>query len=206
MKTRIINLLIGLVLATAICLIPSPPPAPKETVTLYGPNYRLIKRPEARGAERWIFQRFEGTNALVMLETIIEKGKVVAALRLTQLAFSGGCVPQPRSSEFFDCFGVGGMAPILRMTLGSDMMLINDVPVTNRAAAIGFMNRMHAADPNQMCVATFALPMGSDDMQGWFGLLATNFPLGLRLWTEPSGRPHPVIRIEPIQNSAASPR
>jgi hypothetical protein len=118
-----------------------------------------------------------------MLEAMVEKGEVVAAMRLTQFASSGGCVPKPRRTEYFDAFSVDGMVPILRFTLGSDMMLINDVTVTNRADAIAFMNRIHAADAGQACVATFVLPMRSADLQDWFSLLATNFPIGLHLWT-----------------------
>ena len=104
---------------------------PAETISALGGDYRVVKRGEAMGAERWIFQRGDGTNYQVVGEAIVENNRLSAVM---QPPTSFGCVPRVHS-RYFRVRHTGGGVPLARVAVQGDRFFANDVPCSREAAA-----------------------------------------------------------------------
>lgn len=104
---------------------------PVETISALGGDFHVVKRSEARDAERWIFQRGDGTNNQVVGEAIVENNRLIAIM---QPPTSHGCVPRVHS-RYFRVRNIGGGVPLARVAVQGDRFFANDVPCSREVAA-----------------------------------------------------------------------
>ncbi len=138
-----------------------------ETVTSVGNGYRIARRAEAHGAERWIFRHAEGTNEFVIAEAIVERDHITAAMQGTAFVASDGATPS-NFTDYFESGSIGTNAPILIHETRKGTT-VNNVPITDQG--VGPLVEQIAL-LGKPVVLRFELPVQAPALLNQFTLLA----------------------------------
>ena len=169
-RTR--KIIAAAILLCAALIVGCSPTPPKETVLRYGKTYSLVKRPEPRGAERWIFRQTVGTNDMVIMEAIIEDGTMVAAMQGSRFT-SGWCGTGVKDHGYFQ-YG-HSMYPILPTRIQSDgeRATLGDNPIDEDRLWTKMRNGAQRLSDRPVHYR-FRVPVSGRKVQDAFALFASN--------------------------------